>query len=340
MLFCEDNQNWQPVPPWAQFLIEFGHGWPSDERSPRRIALISMPCDSAGAGLITLGVMIRDLESPNANDLAGHNERLHRHARQYLEACKECELETCEPKLKGCGYVAEAEGRVRSLRFPRRVYLMSDRSDPAQGRLGFTYRNGTYWPNSKYFSDWYLDGDAPLQLPTTAEHLDVAPYQAFFNGKLHADNSRTSYSGLCLIGRAGGDSATRDILGAIKFRNAAQEHSLDGLLTIQSWSDAPISRAVFFNSRTQRFDHTAASPVVSVADGDVPFLKALSREEFQQSDVIGVFSRTIEREALELLGTKLEGLRQWYEEDDSMNTILKNAPRGVAVKILKRRSAK
>ena len=57
-------------------------------------------------------------------------------------------------------------------------------------------------------------------------------------------------------------------------------------------------------------DTNAISPALVIADGDASFLKVLARTEFQHSDIIGVFHRTIDRDRLELLGNRMIGLRQ------------------------------
>lgn len=53
--FSEAGWAWTAVPAWAGFLLQSGYRWPSRSPRERRIALVSMPCDSAGAGLISLG---------------------------------------------------------------------------------------------------------------------------------------------------------------------------------------------------------------------------------------------------------------------------------------------
>jgi hypothetical protein len=40
---------------WAHYLIRLGNSWPHPDPGKRRIALVSMPCDSAAAALIALG---------------------------------------------------------------------------------------------------------------------------------------------------------------------------------------------------------------------------------------------------------------------------------------------
>lgn len=103
MQFSEYNSEWKPVPPWVEFLIKFGYEWRREPKGSRRIALISMPCDSAAAGLIALGAMVRDLADSNANDVAGHYDKLLQYARQYLKSCNPCVFK-CKPQLSQCGY--------------------------------------------------------------------------------------------------------------------------------------------------------------------------------------------------------------------------------------------
>src|SRR5690242_18195480 len=112
-LFSEANQDWRPIPSWVRLLINLGYKWPYRAAGTRRIALISMPGDSAGAPLIALGALIRDLGNPEANDLGAHFDSLLRHGRQYIEHCHDCTCH-CEPQITNCGYLAEAHGQIRS----------------------------------------------------------------------------------------------------------------------------------------------------------------------------------------------------------------------------------
>ena len=76
MNFSEAHEPWRSVPEWADFLIEFGFAWLAPTLAARRIAVVSMPCDSAAAGLIALGAMRKCLELDDANDVASHYQRL------------------------------------------------------------------------------------------------------------------------------------------------------------------------------------------------------------------------------------------------------------------------
>ena len=114
---------------------------------------------------------------------------------------------------------------------------------------------------------------------------------------------------------------------------------LASLLTIQAWSpERTVSRVTFFNARTERYDRYVAAPSLIVADGDVSFLKVLARPELQATDVIGVIHRTIDRDALEAVGNRMFGLRQWYGDDPEFMQTFPRFPPGISVCVLHRRT--
>ncbi len=338
MLFSEGDRPWEPIPTWAQFLLSLGHCWPNEKPVTRRLALISMPSDSAAAGLLTLGVLIRDLANPEANDIAGHYDALLRHAQQYLESCRDCDLETCNPEVKRCGHVAKASGRMRSNLFPRKRYIISERTNVLERRLAFSYRDKLYFPNPDFVSEWYFEGDPPPKVDSPQNELPAAPYRRIIeNDRIFPENLRKTYSGLCLAGRSAGEKETREVLASIRFRDGTEEFSLEKLLTIHGWSATDVSRVSFFNARTAAIDRIIGSPALVVADGDASFLRVTSRPEFQQSDILGVISCTSERDALEAVGNKMQALRQWYHPDAETFSRIGPVPRGISLSILRRR---
>lgn len=337
--FREADGNWQPMPPWADFMMRFGHCWPSDEHRPRRIAIISLPSDCAAAGLIALGALIRDMGKPRANDIDGHYDRLVRYAQQYLENCRHCELPDCNPEEKRCGFLKKATGVVRSPHHHRRKHRISDRTDAAQGRLAFDDRTGTYWPNSQYLTDWHIEGEPPAQWAKPEGQLEDNLYRQLVpNALFHLENLRKTYSGLCLAGRTGGGNATREVCASVRIRDGSVEQKLDELLTIKGWSSGNVSRIAFFNNRTAEFDRIVAPPNLVVADGDASFLNVLDHAEFRTGDVIGVIHRIIERDRLEAVGNKLASLRLWYVPDEDMLSELPAVPKGTSISILRRRT--
>ena len=114
-----------------------------------------------------------------------------------------------------------------------------------------------------------------------------------------------------------------------------KEADLSQLLTVQNWLPGTISRMLFYNSRTEQFDRQTGKPKVVIADGDISFLKVVDGEDFRDSDVVGVVHRTIEKEKLEAIGTKLQNMRQWY--DQTVVDGLPQTPRGIGIYMLKRR---
>lgn len=342
MLFSETNQDWQPVPSWVRFLIRLGYDWPNGVSAQRRIALVSMPCDSAAAGLIALGALIRDLGNPIANDVDGHFDALLRYARQYLESCRHCTV-SCRPGMGSCDYVARATGLLRHQgRKLYEIFTVSNRPDIEKQSIGCSNSRLKLdrWIFRRSAVDWKIDGEPP---PQSIDHEGALPEEAYVRivagAQIIPENLQRSFSGLCLAGRVAGGTATHEACTLIRFRSANGDYALSDLLTVREWSPSNvISRMTFFNARTEQFDRRSSGSALVVADGDGGFLKMLGRPEFQRSDVIGVIHRTVERDHLEAVGNRMLGLRQWYAEDSEMLSRLTPTPRGISVLILKRRT--
>ena len=335
MDFSEANGEWRPIPQWADFLLRFGQGWPSPPAGSRRIALVSMPCDSAAAGLVTLGAMIRDLSNQMANDIDGHYDALLYYARQYIEACSICDLPECDPLVRGCGYSEKVTGNMRSE--TGKIYTVSAQTHFETRQLAFIRKNVVTRPYPQFLTKWYIDGESPPVVNNTTGDLNPDIYAGLTgHAPILPDNLRRSYSGTCLAGRTAGEAPSREVCGSLRFRNTAGEHGLDELLTIHNWSALGISRITFFNSRSGQFDRSALKPSLVVADGDGAFLTVLARREFQGSDVIGVVHRVMERDRLEAVGAKMQDLAQWYEPDEDMLCSAPALPRGISISILRR----
>ena len=317
MQFSEAMGGWQEIPPWADFLISFGFNWPESEPEVRRIALISMPTDSAAAGLIALGAMRRRLESATANDLDSHYQRLERLARQG--------------------------NHHTQLRFKNeRSRYVTDCLDKA----GFLWVKEVNSKNCTRRSitpasaaEWRFCEEAPVKVSTG----DRIPYGNIYSRlasggtDILPSNLTQSDSSLCLSGRVAGETVTRNIVAAIKFKANDTTADLTKLLTIQSWAPNTISRVSFFNARTGQLDRGAGRTCRVIADGDKSFLRAVDNSDFQYSDIIGVIHRTVERERLEELGAKLASLDQWYDRDLTLLEALPSRPKGISVIIMRRR---
>jgi len=338
MDISEIQGEWQPIPPWVRFLINLGYEWPRSGPRPRRIALISMPCDSAAAGLITLGAMVHDLADPQTNDVDGHYDKLLQYARQFLESCNPCDMK-CDPQMKQCGYTKQATGTLRSPLLPHRTFQVSTRTNFEERKLAWSYRNGMIeWPTSKYAVNWHIEDEPPPEWNQADGELSPDPYQRLFDGAIiFPENMRRSYSGLCFAGRAGGESVSRELCASTRFGNSAMEYGLDELLTIHGWSKTNLSRIAFFNPRTEKLDRSNAASNLVIADGDASFLKVYDRPEFSSSDIIGVINRNVERDRLEAVGMKMLP-NQWLAVDTDMLCGLPSVPKGISIAILKGRT--
>jgi hypothetical protein len=335
--FSEGCSAWQAIPAWAGFLLQLGHKWPAKAPGERRIALVSMPCDSPGAGLITLGATIRDLADPKANNLDRHYDSLLQFAKQFLGSCSTCTLNSCDPETKHCGYVREATGNVRSSSNPRGTYKISNSTNFEQRQIAFERNGVTVRPKPQYAVEWYIDNEAPPQWNEPTGELPLSLYpQIIERAPLLPENARKSYSGLCLAGRTTGEAASRSACSSIRFRNRASGAGLEELLTIHGWSPCSISRVAFFNALTESLDCSHATPALVIADGDNSFLKVMGRSQFAQSDIVGVVQRTIERDRLEALGIRMAQQNQWYFPDSQLLDQLGPVPLGVSLSVLRR----
>lgn len=335
--FSEAGEHWRTVPHWVDWIIDMGYLWPTETSRPRRIALISMPCDSAGAGLLTLGAMIRGLCLQDASELQLHVDSLLKHAKQYLQHCRNCDLQVCQPELKQCGCAERAEGRVKLVGV-NHVYTISEASNPTDGKIACSRGSVTIFRSGDFISTLHLHGSLPLQLNDSLEPLPPAPYRLAIQGtSILTQNLKKSYSGLCLAGRSNGESATHEFMKSIRFRDNVSEYGLDELLSIQGWSPLKVSRVTYFNTRTQESDRLSAPPRLLVADGEAAFLTAINMSKFRESDIVGVINRVIDRDRLEGVGNKIHELHQWYQIDEDMMGMIPSSPMGISVVIMTRR---
>lgn len=336
--FSDVPGEWRAIPDWVRFLLDFGFTWPGSDRTLRRIALVSMPCDSAAAGMIALGAMVRDLGRPHATDVQGHYDRLMDYARQFLKDCEPCNMK-CRPELRNCGHSRQATGILRSTVHPSRKFTISPKTDFVERKLYWVYPGGMIeWRAPEHARGWYIAGDPPAQWDITNGKIQTDVYQAIFPSVTSVpDNLQTSYSGLCFAGRSTGESAARAMCATTRFASAGTEHQLDDLLTIHGWSSSGVARMAYFNSRTEQLDRHNAAPKLVVADGDAAFLKVLGAPMFSSSDIIAVVHRNIDRDRLEAVGLKLQP-NQWFEVDEDTLCTLPSHPRAISISILRERT--
>ena len=365
--FSECDGAWVPIPAWARFLIDLGFRWPRTDSGRNRVCLISMPCDSAGAGLVALGALVRDLGDGRANDSDSHYDNLKRYANDYLATCgrrdgpgQVCET-SCNPANVGCGRDDRSTGLLRDAHGGRYrvIEVRKPTSDFPLGSL-FCRQPDTKRAKTKEADvrtrgkapgavsrlllpinakGWTVDGDVVIELPSRELAMPTELYDGLVSGaEVEERNLRSSYSGLCLAGRTAGEAATRAVLETVRFRGEGEiEYGLPRLLTLRGERDMDnLSRLVFFNPRTERMDRVGATPSLVVADGIDSFRSALKR--FPRADVIGVAHRIEPRDRLETLGESVQALMQWYEPDVGLSEEFGVSPRGMEVLAIKRRA--
>ena len=338
MQFRDNGRVIENLPNWAYFLISFGYHFKRSNKSKRRIALISMPSESAAAGLISLGALIRDLEDPKANDTESHYRGLVRFARQYLDHCKDCVLESCDPAIQRCGCLMEASGILfkRSGRSsPRRYEIVEPPADLPDRELAVRKLNKslTEYPNRKEAETWHIEHESPLHTLNSDGNLDGSIYREFLDvGSFKKENLMSSYSGTCLACDSSGAAKTKGKCDSLEFEIRDSIVSLSELLTVKSWSKTSISRLSSYNVRTKTFDRSSIYPDMLICDGDRAFLSTSDLPEFQRSDIVGVIDRTADRDRLELVGDK-----QWFIEDDFFTNEISELPLGINIAILVQR---
>ena len=334
--FSDSSEEISQFTEWVNFLISFGFRWPSKKTMSRRIALVSMPCDSPAAGLVSLGALIKDLQNENANENYGHYESILRYAKQYLLYCKECQIR-CNPKDKNCGYTHEAKGWLNHNKQGK--HKISDSTDLEKNKL-FVLQNRSqrWWQSPDYALDWQIENEPPPDSSILNEGLSNGVYSKIVDEvSIYEENLSRSYSGLCFAGRPMGRSAVQELCDSFRIMVGSKTFSLSELLTIQGWNtNNKISRMTFFNSRTKEMDRRFTNPHLVVADGSDCFLEILKRKEFQDSDVIGIIHRTIDRNKLEEIFEKLSALRQWYINDTEILDRFENVPYGISINIQKK----
>jgi len=323
--FSEEDSPWQAVPRWVSFLIKCGYSWGDTVPGSRRVGVISMPCESAAAGLVALGAMCRRLTAEGASDVISHYQRIERLAIN----------DAVEPFLRHKRH----KGRFR-LEEKDRTGVIWVRSEIANNSRSCSKRTKLtrfgILPSNAY--DWHFDGEVPVQAADGAELPNRDFYEQLMDTSAPVQsNFSQSDSGICLAGRVAGESVSKGLFSGIRFQNHGVIVDLSRLLTVQGWSHGTTSRMAFFNTRTGQFDRNTGLTRLVVTDGDAAFLRVLDAAEFRSSDVLGVVLRTVERDRLESLGVKIAELAQWYSPDPEMQNNMSSVPPGITVLTFKRR---
>jgi len=316
-----------------KWLMAVGRNWKVSER--RRVAVLSLPCDSPAAGLVALGVVIGDLADPRATDVDGHFNALIRYARQYLGACRDCPSR-CRPHDQRCGFSTESNGKLRHVSDGLYGPIVGV-GDGVVPTITLKKKTGLVLLHPPAGREYHVSTAPPISAGRSGS-LDPKPYTALANGlELLVPNLHQTFSGACFAGRLAGDRATQDWYGQVHLDAGGCEKPLRDLLTIQGWGAPGVSRMTSFNTRTGRFDRPSSFHQLVIADGGAALSKVLETREFDRADVIAVSHRSMSDVDARSVGERFAAMRQWYEVDSTPLHPGSEVPRGIALQVLRRR---
>lgn len=323
--YIEGDKVFSPPPDWVQWFIKLGLNFPvSSPSSGRTILMVSTPCDSPAAGLVSLGIVMRDLAREKATNVENHAQAVRAWARQYLSWCKACNSR-CIPSQRGCGYAGEASGEIFEVgdnanRHRKRFSVESldqegtltlseaPRTNARKGAI--TMRFGAGQNPDGVLAHFFPDGWPPPEATRDTRGLNVTPYSLLVPGWIPLEkNSRQSYSGACLVGRRTGTTDTRRVLEKVGFELNGNRHTLCGLLSIMGWDGDTVSRLRYYNSRRGNgfgFDRPGSMPEVAVVDGAREIAGVIAGTmDFGMSSLIGIVSRDADTKDLQELRVAL-----------------------------------
>lgn len=315
LLISENEFDWGPPPAWVRYFVELGFLWPDD--GTRRIGVVSTPCDSAAAGLIALGALVRRLGEPEANDLGSHKRR----------------IRDLRPGHKG---TLRRNG-------DRRHYVVQRRDPDGSIWLEDTSKGVRLKFLDYHASDWYFDGEAPIEVKPGDELPWFALYKALLphEPRILEPNLRFSDSSIVLAGRSAGRTAQAEVLGELWFQVAESRSSLLTLLSLQDHQPPrTVSRIRYLNPRASAgrvFDRQGGHPRTVIADGGDSLRFAIKFDPCSDATIIAHIPRTDDQSRLEEVGEELAGLRQWFETDTELLDRLPAPPRGVMLAALRPR---
>ncbi|MBI4695350.1 MAG: hypothetical protein HY749_15135 [Gammaproteobacteria bacterium] len=324
MQFSEARLPWEPIPSWVRFLIRCGSAF-AQGSAKRRIGIISMPCESAGAGLLALGALRFRLTLADANDALTHFERI-----QRLASKRDCGIYLRHKKNRGRFLL---EGRDENgIVWVRQEKPSRGKDDTKAGPVRIAVLENKA-------GEWRLEHEPPIETVrgTELRHREIYEEIAADANSPLLINLTRSDSAICLAGHVSGQSTSREKFANVRFRRNECVVDLSELLTVHAWSPATVSRIAFYNSRIRQLDRDTGFTSLLVADGHAAFLQALEFPRFKDTDVVGVIHRNIDRDSLESIGTKLAGLAQWYAADQPALDCLQPIPTGITVAVINRR---
>lgn len=324
------------VPRWANWLLDVGLKFPPREIDNRRsILIVSTPCDAPAAGLVALGVVMRDLAREAATDESGHVAALHSFANQFLMHCRMCR-QKCYPKLVGCGFETESSGVINAPPRPgksreRKLHVHSLSDDT----LVLTDAHGCrdYYSISDVRQRHLHPAGRP-KLATPANKPSIAG-QAFSQLKRgwepRSTNLQRSYSGTCFVGRRTGRDATREWLNRSGFILNGHRFPLSDMLTISGWGTDSVSRLRYASTRggSCHFDREGLDTETAIVDGVTELVDSLACPSLRGASMIAVVPRDSAQDKLDLLAQALHELGYQHVREDP--AFLSSPPRGICI---------
>jgi len=302
MKFAEkDGTYYECLPEWVAYLLRMGCEFAGQINKRQKISLISMPCDSPGAGLVALGAMISYLSARPLSD-----EEIHRR----LENGKSRTLFSGTDMFR---YIGDDRGKAvieEIIKSDKRRNLKRPKKEPI---IRTASLNGL----DLRFEDETIIVSSNKALSYLHIYEKLAP-----QGVVIYDRAlQQSHSAVCIVGKRKGLSVTKALLFDTCFETDGKTANLLELLSLVDGSLDVVSRVTMYNARTGKLDRPGLPPEIVVADGIDAFLKIV--EEMQRStnnifsgcNIVVVIDRTEKREKLDSLQTKVSELRQWYEPD-------------------------
>ena len=188
-------------------LFNLGLNW--EEKSTPQTVLVQIPHSQNAAGLISFGLMCRDLCNPEKNNKVEHFNELIVNATAYLNQCKSCKF-SCKPDVAECGRTCKATNELKNIKESRIYRIESITSNDSNQSIYVSYSNKptkkTPFPNKvfryiqkNYSEDWHCKGRAQL-FCHHKNSLSLDIYRKLNNGKICTDNLAFSYSGLVYVG--------------------------------------------------------------------------------------------------------------------------------------------
>lgn len=324
--YIEIGSTYSEVPQWVRTMINFGYTWKKDtSRKGRKVALISTPCKSPSAALITLGSIRGDLEKPDANLAVGYFEFLKGRLQRLLELDQDVFLIN-EYGHKWILSSIESDEFIRVLDSGYRNYVK---------RNGKKIKN----PNGRSESfigahnakKWRILGDPLVE---SIGELDSTIYNLIVDdaGEIFEKNLKSSWLNTLYVGKASGvDTEYWKYLESISFKTENVSANLIELLTMTP--DKSSLKRIRYSTAANVSESNYGCSLI-IADGVKAFLNSIDSQ--RQSDVIGVISRDEDPGAIQSVVTKLSDMNRYYVsyENKKMSSAF---PPTIACKLFERR---